>query len=190
MPKSSPEHYSPELLLHTKSAEEGIRKAITETHAAYEQAAAPHLEILTTQGGDDVYPFQSEFDAIIRDEDASVAPLVRAQHIFQAKLARLEAEGRIEAEFHELEEAVLTQLSTELDSMRSHFTETRYPSFVLRAEEIAAEATRIFTSAPKKKNDVTHLADLLGEFNEICDVVKRDQSHMFAKDIRRGDSEQ
>lgn len=151
MLKSSPEHYSPELLAHTKSAEEGIRKAITETHAAYEQAAAPHLEILATQGGDDVYPFQSEFDAIIRDEDASVAPLVRAQHIFKAKLARLEAEGRIEAEFHELEEAVLTQLSTELDSMRSHFTESRYPSFVLRAEEIAAEATRIFTGVPKKK---------------------------------------
>ncbi len=190
MPKSSPEHYSPESLLHAQRTEEGVRKAINETHVAYEHAAAPHLELLAAQGGDDVYPFQSELDAIIRDEDASVAPLVRAQHIFQAKLARLEAEGRVEAEFHELEEAMLTQLRTELDSMRSHFTETRYPNFILRAEEIAAEATRIFTGVPKKKNDAMHLAELLGEFNEICGAVRGEQSRMFAKDIRKSNSEQ
>jgi hypothetical protein len=192
MPKSSPEHYSPELLAHTKNAEGGIRTAIAETHAAYEHTAELHLELLAELKAGETYPFQAELDAIIREEDAVVAPLIGAQHALDARLAKLQAEQKIDEDLSHLEEKILTQMGSHITLMHSSFAETekRIPVFVHRAEAIYLEVKALLRKSSKTREELMQLPELLGEFEEIKNTIEADQARAMAKNIHKSDDEQ
>ena len=153
MLKNNSEQYSREVYESTKGALNDIVGAVQQTHDGYEKLAEPHLELLA-EGASGEYPLQDEFDTLVNEEEAAVAPLVAKSRELEAKLRRLHNLAWDEA------------LETEKMRMYKEEILPQVEAFNGQIDELENEVERI--------NEL--IRDARGTANKLEELLKKDHT--------------
>lgn len=192
MSKNSPAEYSEDPIARLNVENEKTLEEIKSIHDNTDAIAATHLELLEQAVDGEEYPFQTELDEIVINEDAATAPLIKKELGQEAKLKKEILEKEIEGKFQNLVRQTIAKNKITLDSLRDKFTGDvpGVSQLMWRAEKKHEEIIVLFKQNRKNNDDYMSLANLLAEFNEICEQVTQVKTRAFAKDIKKSNAEQ